>query len=83
MTRDQVAATIIDKILQREGGVADVGDGKGVTRFGQTPEWLETFGLEPPQTRADAAVNYHSWLDRTGLIGLCDAPDALADAVID
>jgi len=76
---------IVQRILRREGGVADVGDGKGVTRYGQTVEWLREFGLSTPRDADDAAENYTIWMARTRLDRLI-APhgaDALADAVID
>jgi lysozyme family protein len=83
MTRDDGAAWVIALVLSWEGGIADVGDGKGVTRWGQTPQWLAQFGFEPPKTRDQAVANYRTWLVRTRLIGLCDYPDTLALAVID
>lgn len=83
MTRDQAADVVIAEVLRREGGIADIGDGKGTTAFGQTPGWLAAFGFESPTDRAVAAANYRTWLVRTRLIGLCDYPDTLADAVID
>lgn len=83
MTRDQIAASVIATVLKFEGGIADVGDGKGVTRFGQTPDWLNQFGLAAPSTAAEAAANYRAWLDVTGLIALCDVADLLAEVTID
>ena len=83
MTRDEVAGLLIARVLTREGGVADVGDGKGITRWGQTPGWLDQFGLPTPTTKAEAEANYRTWLVRTGLMGLCDHADSLADATID
>lgn len=74
---------LIERILVREGGVADVGDGKGVTRYGQTPDWLAQFNLPVPKTRTDAAANYAKWIAMTGLdVVLTDADD-LADIVLD
>lgn len=61
----------------------NVGDGAGETRWGQTPAWLATFGFSSPNSAADAAQNYRTWLVRTGLIHLCDYPDDLADSTID
>lgn len=83
MTRDEAAGVLIGRVLAREGGVADIGDGEGVTRFGQTPNWLLHYGLQPPKTQADAASNYRIWLVRTGLIGACDYADDFADSLID
>ena len=75
---------IIRRILDREGGVADVGDGKGVTRWGQTPGWLSDFDLPTPTNEAEAAENYATWLRVTGLERLLQPrADALADTVID
>jgi hypothetical protein len=74
---------LIERLLDREGGVADVGDGKGITRFGQTPEWLEQFGLPAPTTRAEAAVNYKRWLDLVKLTVVVLPGDDLADILLD
>lgn len=83
MTRDESAGVILARVIADEGGIADVGDGKGVTAFGQTPDWLRRFSLPAPRTAAEAERNYRVWLVRTGLIGVCDYPDAFAHAVID
>lgn len=83
MSRDINATILIRAVLENEGGVADVGDGKGVTRYGQTAGWLSQYGLELPSSAADAASNYRQWLNKTRLIVLCDAADALALGVID
>ena len=74
---------LIERILDREGGIKDVGDGKGVTRFGQTPDWLTQFSLPSPTTREDAAINYRTWLDIVGLTSIVSSGDDLADIVID
>lgn len=74
---------IITRLLNDEGGVADVGDGKGVTRYGQTSAWLTQFHLPEPQSRDDAAVNYMRWLYLTGLEKIVEPGDALADIIID
>lgn len=81
--REETAALVIQKVLVREGGIADVGDGKGVTRFGQTSDWLAEYGLPSPENAVQAAANYRAWLDTTRLIVLCDVADPLADYVID
>ncbi len=83
MTRDEAALVLVTRVLAREGGVKDIGDGAGVTTYGQTSRWLVQFGLPIPKTVVEAAQNYLTWLTRTGLIGVCDAPDSFADAVID
>lgn len=83
MTRDEAAAVVIDTVMVAEAGVADVGDGKGVTRYGQTDDWLKEFGFETPRSPAQARANYATWVVRTRLIGVCDYPDALALTVID
>lgn len=83
MTRDEAATVVLEKVLDAEGGIADVGDGAGLTRFGQTSAWLSTFGFQPPATRDEALANYRVWLVRTHLIEVCDYPDALAHKVVD
>lgn len=74
---------LIERLLDREGGIADVGDGKGVTRFGQTPGWLAQFNLQPPDTREEAASNYRAWLTLVGLTSIVDVGDALSDILLD
>lgn len=74
---------LIERLLDREGGVADVGDGKGVTRYGQTPDWLAQFGLPVPTDRVSAGVNYLKWIDLTGLRPILLPGDDLADIVLD
>ena len=83
MTRDEAAGVVLLRVLDWEGGVADVGDGHGVTRFGQTPGWLQQFGLPAPMTTGEALANYRTWLVKTGILGACDAPDIFAVAVVD
>jgi len=61
----------IEAILQSEGGIADVHDGKGETRFGQTPSWLETHGLPKPANADQAFANYALWMSRLKLDALC------------
>ncbi len=75
---------LIRRVLQREGGVADVGDGKGITRWGQTPGWLKQFNLPIPTNPTEASENYVAWLQVTRLDQLIgDVADDLADIVID
>jgi lysozyme family protein len=75
---------LIALVIEREGGVADIGDGKGETRWGQTPGWLAQFDLPVPQTVEDAAKNYAAWLSITGLDAVIgDEPDHAADFLID
>ena len=71
MTRNRQA--VIDAILAEEGGVKDVGDGAGITRYGQTPDWLDRWGLVPPSSTADAAVNYERWFELSGLGDIADS----------
>jgi lysozyme family protein len=73
---------IIVRILEREGGVADVGDGKGITRWGQTPQWLAQFDLPIPTNEMEAAENYKAWLRKTRLAELVPY-GALGEIVID
>lgn len=70
MTRNMESAVAM--ILMDEGGVADVGDGKGITRYGQTPEWLANYDLPTPANQADAAVNYERVFVRTGIAKIID-----------
>lgn len=75
---------IIAEVIRREGGVADIGDGKGITRWGQTPGWLAQFNLPIPDSQAAAASNYADWLRLTGLDAVIgDEADPAADFVID
>lgn len=64
-----------------EGGMADVGDGKGLTRFGQTPGWLRQFNLPTPTNWDDAATNYLTWMRLTKLASLND-DDVLTKVVV-
>lgn len=77
------AETIVARILVREGGVADVRDGKGITRYGQTPAWLAEFQLPAPDSMAQAGANYLAWLELTGLDAIVTVADDLADIVVD
>lgn len=75
---------LIRRVLENEGGVADVGDGKGITRWGQTPGWLAQFDLRTPTNATEAAENYGAWLSLTGLARVIgETADPLAEAVID
>ena len=74
---------LIQRILVREGGVADVGDGMGITRYGQTPIWLTQFNLPAPTDRVSAAANYLTWIGLIGFHPLVDAGDDLADILLD
>ena len=71
MTRNM--ESVIAMILTDEGGVADVGDGKGITRYGQTKEWLAEYDLPTPATPADAAVNYETVFHKTGISAVIDS----------
>jgi lysozyme family protein len=81
MTRNVQA--VIDQVLADEGGIKDVGDGKGLTRFGQTPPWLETHGFTPPTTPAEAAANYGIWMARLRLAEVCDYDVTLGHVLTD
>lgn len=83
MTNETSIAAIIGRVLDAEGGVKDIGDGAGVTRFGQTPQWLAAFHLPTPTTRNEAALNYRAWLQITKLEQICDIDDMLPLVVID
>lgn len=68
-------------ILTDEGGVADVGDGKGVTRYGQTPGWLTQWNLMPPSNAAEAATNYEAVFAKTGVAEVIDRDVATGHAL--
>ena len=74
---------IFTRVLGVEGGIKDVGDGMGVTRFGQTAAWLATYGLPTPQTSDDVMHNYLMWAHITKLDLLCTVDDALSNILID
>ena len=40
---------VIDRVLLHEGGIAQVPGETWITRFGQTPDWLATWGLTPQE----------------------------------
>lgn len=75
--------TVIARILHREGGVKDVGDGKGLTRYGQTPGWLEEHNLPVPHNEIEAAANYTRWMAMLKLDEVCEIDLELGDGVVD
>lgn len=75
--------TLIARLLAREGGVKDIGDGAGVTRWGQTAEWLNNWHLPIPNTVEDAAANYRVWLGLTNLNIIAGINLELADSLAD
>ncbi len=79
---DAIIAAVVNWIVREEGGVADVGDGAGLTRWGQTEGWLTHWGLPVPTSRAEAESNYRKWLTLTHLDALCDE-ELLATVVAD
>jgi len=74
---------VIARILAREGGVADVGDGMGATRWGQTEDLLAEYGLTAPNTPQEAAGNYAKWISFERLDEVCDFDLELGDDVAD
>ena len=75
---------ILAKIAADEGGVKDVGDGKGVTHYGQTEEWLASYGLPIPQSPKQAMSNWSVWCAKTKLDQLVgDTYDEFAHLMID
>jgi lysozyme family protein len=76
-------AVVIARILLREGGVADVGDGKGATSYGQTPGWLADWGFQTPENDVQAAVNYRRWMQLLRLDQVCELDLELGDGVAD
>lgn len=75
--------SLITRIIMDEGGIKDVGDGKGETRWGQTPDWLKTWNLPSPNSVVEAKENYRLWMVRTGLIHLVATNDLFAWVTID
>lgn len=80
-TNDQVWQAALTRVLLDEGGVADVGDGKGKTAFGQTPEWLFHHNLKEPTTHAEARQNYLTVLRHYGVVRLPVTSIGLAYAI--
>lgn len=74
---------LLHTLIAREGGVADVGDGKGITRWGQTAVWLDQFNLPVPKSPDDAIMNYRVWLAKVRLFSLVEVGDNLADILLD
>jgi lysozyme family protein len=70
------------RILADEGGVSDVGDGKGITRYGQTSDWLRQWSLPAPETPDDALRNYGRWMEQTGLALAVEKSVPLGYAVV-
>lgn len=70
-------------VMAHEGGIADVGDGKGVTRYGQTTEWLNEFDFPVPTTPEMAMANYEEWAVRTKLDQVADYDATLGSVVLD
>lgn len=83
MINQTVLAFTVDWILREEGGVADVGDGMGLTRWGQTKGWLTKWNLPTPTTKTEARSNYITWMSTLGLDQLCDQDDMLGVVVAD
>lgn len=78
-----VCAAIIAQIQVDEGGVKDVGDGMGVTRYGQTDGWLTQYGLPRPTSPEMAAQNWRDWMRMTKLDQITGLNQPLAHAVAD
>ena len=79
---------VIDTLMGFEGGVEDVGDGAGLTRWGQTEAWLAEWRLPIPESADEARQNYQEWLELSHLGALATPPngwafDALSDNLID
>jgi len=71
-------------IAVEEGGVGDNHDGKGTTYYGQTLDWLKSYGLPIPQSPEQAMSNWSVWAAKTKLDQLA-APtfDELLHIVLD
>jgi lysozyme family protein len=54
----------IPVVLEHEGGIADIGDGEGVTAFGWTQATCKALGIEQPKTKEEATELYrqHFWM---------------------
>jgi lysozyme family protein len=64
---------VITQILEDEGGIAQLPGEPFITRFGQTPDWLDQHDFIPPKTVEQAYANYVAWLTRKTKISLiCD-----------
>jgi lysozyme family protein len=86
-SRTDVIEAVITEVVGFEVSpgheVEDIGDGAGITRWGQTTAWLEEYGLPIPRTTADARANFKLWMERTRLDVLCDRDDGLPRIAID
>lgn len=74
---------VIDRVLAVEGGVVQLPGENFVTRYGQTPAWLEDNGLIPPMTAEQAIANYETWMTKTHLAEICDRDVALGHLLVD
>ena len=83
MIDETVCSWIIQRIDIAEGGIADVGDGQGVTYFGQTGGWLEQWKLPRPYTVPEANANWRAWMNLTRFDELTGIDRWVAWAVID
>lgn len=75
------AEHVADWIARDEGGIADVGDGKGTTYFGQTRGWLDQWGLPTPHSVEQAKANTVLWLAKSGLQAFVDRDRVLGHIV--
>ena len=77
---------VASNILAREHMpvAQDIGDGAGVTYpGGQTKDWLDQWGLQPPANEAEAATNLQSWFAQSGLQVVINYSVELGDALAD
>lgn len=87
MIDEAVCARIIARLIHDEVGddpndaITNVGDGAGITAYGQTPIWLKNYGFAIPLTREAAAANYRAFLALTHLDRLTSVGEWLALAV--
>lgn len=64
---------VISFVLIDEGGIEDVGDGKGITSFGQTPTWLKQWNLTAPAKASEARNNYVRYFEALRATEIVDA----------
>lgn len=68
MISEAVCARVVNRVIDDEIGrrpgdeIKDIGDGAGVTSYGQTQGWLDQWGFTRPTTRAEAYGNFRAFM---------------------